>query len=91
MAESFSEIGKIEAIEQLYRLSAYSPVSGLSYTSPKGGRILTAARMYLEGIDFNLVYNFFTIIIFIFFNHFLQLNVFGCEMNIEAVIGFLCG
>lgn len=56
MADSFSEIGKIEAIEQLYRLSAYSPVSGLSYISPKGGRILTAARMYLEGIDFNLVY-----------------------------------
>lgn len=56
MADSFSEIGKIEAIEQLYRLSAYSPVSGLSYISPKGGRIVTAARMYLEGIDFNLVY-----------------------------------
>ena len=56
MAESFSEIGKIEAIEQMYRLSAYSPVSGLSYISSKGGRIITAARMYLEGIDFNLVY-----------------------------------
>ena len=56
MAENFSDIGKIEAIEQLYRLSAYSPVNGLSYTSPKGGKITTAARMYLEGIDFNLVY-----------------------------------
>ena len=56
MAESFSEIGKIQAIEQLYRLSAYNPVSGLSYTSAKGGRITTASRMYLEGIDFNLVY-----------------------------------
>ncbi len=56
MAESFSEIGKIEAIEQLYRLSAYSPVNGLSYTSAKGGKVTTAARMYLEGIDFNLVY-----------------------------------
>lgn len=56
MAESFSDIGKNEAIEQLYRLSAYSPVSGLSYLSAKGGRIATAARMYLEGIDFNLEY-----------------------------------
>ena len=56
MAESFSEIGKVEAIEQFYRLSAYSPVSGLSYTCAKGGHITTAARMYLEGIDFNLVY-----------------------------------
>ena len=55
MAESFSEIGKVEAIEQLYRLSAYNPVSGLSYTS-KGGPVTTASRMYLEGVDFNLVY-----------------------------------
>ncbi len=55
MAESFSEIGKIEAIDQLYRLSAYNPVSGLSYTS-KGGTVTTASRMYLEGPDFNLVY-----------------------------------
>ena len=40
MAESFSDIGKMEAIEQLYRLSAYSPVSGLSYTSAKGGKVI---------------------------------------------------
>ncbi|MBR1510882.1 MAG: hypothetical protein IJ623_09555 [Bacteroidales bacterium] len=56
MAESFSELGKVEAIEQLYRLSAYNPVAGLTYTAEKGGKITTAARMYLEGIDFNLVY-----------------------------------
>ena len=55
MADSFSEIGKIEAIGQLYRLSAYNPVNGLSYTS-KGGSVTTASRMYLEGVDFNLVY-----------------------------------
>lgn len=56
MAETFSDIGKVEAIEQLYRLSAYSPVNGLSYISSKGGEVSTAARLYLEGIDFNLVY-----------------------------------
>ena len=56
MAESFSEIGRIEAIDQLYRLSAYNPVSGLSYRSEKGGKVITATRMLLEGIDFNLVY-----------------------------------
>ncbi len=56
MAEDFSDIGKIDAIQQLYKLSAYSPVSGLGYTSQKGGRVSTASRMYLEGIDFNLVY-----------------------------------
>ena len=56
MAERFSDIGKAEAIDQLYRLSAYHPVPGLSYGADKGGKVHTAARMYLEGIDFNLVY-----------------------------------
>ena len=55
MAETFSEIGKIEAIEQLYRLSAYNPVSGLTYRSG-GGVVASASRMFLEGLDFNLVY-----------------------------------
>jgi len=56
MAESFSDIGKVEAIDQLYRLSAYHPVPGLSCGAEKGDKVHTAARMYLEGIDFNLVY-----------------------------------
>lgn len=56
MAESFSDIGKMEAIDQLYRLSAYHPVPGLTYSAEKGGKVHTAARMYLEGIDFNLIY-----------------------------------
>jgi len=56
MAETFSQLGKMEAIDQLYRLSAYSPAEGLCFTSAKGGKVSTAARMYLEGIDFNLVY-----------------------------------
>ena len=56
MAESFSDIGKVEAIDQLYRLSAYHPVPGLTYTAANGGKVHTAARMFLEGIDFNLVY-----------------------------------
>ena len=56
MAERFSDIGKVEAIDQLYRLSAYHPVPGLTYSAEKGGKVHTATRMYLEGIDFNLVY-----------------------------------
>ena len=56
MAESFSDIGKVEAIDQLYRLSAYHPVPGLTYTASNSGKVHTAARMFLEGIDFNLVY-----------------------------------
>lgn len=53
---TFSSLGKIEAIAQLYRLSAYNPVSGLSYKAGAGAVVTTASRMYLEGIDFNLVY-----------------------------------
>ena len=56
MAGSFSDIGKTEAIDQLYRLSAFHPVPGLTYSADRGGKVHTAARMYLEGIDFNLVY-----------------------------------
>ena len=56
MADTFSSLGKIEAIAQLYRLSAYNPVSGLSYKSDASSTVTTASRMYLEGIDFNLVY-----------------------------------
>ena len=56
MAESFTDIGKVEAIDQLYRLSAYHPVPGLSYSAEKGGKVHTASRLFLEGIDFNLVY-----------------------------------
>ena len=56
MAEHFSDIGKAEAIDQLDRLCAYQPVPGLVYTADKGGKVHTAARMYLEGLDFNLVY-----------------------------------
>lgn len=56
MADTFSSLGKIEAIAQLYRLSAYNPVSGLSYKTEAAAAVTTASRMYLEGIDFNLVY-----------------------------------
>jgi thiamine-monophosphate kinase len=53
---SFSEIGRIEAIQALYELSAYKRADNLAFAPEKGGKVLSAARMYLEGIDFNLVY-----------------------------------
>ena len=54
--ETFSSLGKIEAIERLYKLSAYKPVQALSYISEKGGKAVSASRLYQEGLDFNLVY-----------------------------------
>ena len=56
MAASFSDMGRIEAIEALYRISAYSPASPLSFRPDRGARVTGAARTYLEGIHFNLVY-----------------------------------
>ena len=53
---SFSDIGVIAAIDELYGLSAYSRKESLEYRSPKGGVEVSAQRMFLEGIDFNLVY-----------------------------------
>lgn len=53
---SFSEIGRIEAIESLYGISAYKRGDTLSFSPEKGGKVTCASRMYLEGIDFSLVY-----------------------------------
>lgn len=59
MADRFDEIGKIAAIEELYAIDAARPFAarsggwfqseGKSYTS-------TRSRLFLEGIDFDLVY-----------------------------------
>jgi len=43
-------------MDELYRLSAYKPVENLCFRSDKGGVETSAQRMFLEGIDFNLVY-----------------------------------
>lgn len=53
--DDFASLGKIEAIRRLYSRSQYS-YCGL-ITAPSGGRCsVTASVMYLEGMDFDLVY-----------------------------------
>jgi thiamine-monophosphate kinase len=54
--KSFSDIGVVGAIDELYGLSAYKRVDSLEFRSPKGGAEVSAQRMFLEGLDFNLVY-----------------------------------
>jgi len=56
MADKFSDIGKIQALEELYRLSAYNPLPAASFEASQGGRICSFSRLFVEGIDFNLVY-----------------------------------
>lgn len=49
MAQTFSEIGKQEALKQLFDGSGFAAAGTLSQTAP-------AHRVFLEGVDFNLVY-----------------------------------
>lgn len=53
---SLADIGKIEALRQLYAESAFSPVRGGSFTAGNGASVTTASRLLCEGLDFNLVY-----------------------------------
>ena len=55
--DTFTEIGKIEAIEKLYAGSSFKPCQSPGFESPvKGAQITSASRVLLEGIDFDLVY-----------------------------------
>ena len=55
--DSFSDIGKIEAIERLYSGTPFKPCHSPSFETPaKGAQITSASRVLLEGIDFDLVY-----------------------------------
>ncbi|MBP5536818.1 MAG: hypothetical protein J6X64_00590 [Bacteroidales bacterium] len=55
--DSFSDIGKIEAIERLYSGTPFKPCHSPVFETPaKGAQITSASRVLLEGIDFDLVY-----------------------------------
>lgn len=54
--ESFSSLGKMEALSRLFRESGYSPAESVSYVPANGSEVHYSSKMYLEGIDFNLIY-----------------------------------
>ena len=57
MAENFSDIGREEAIRRLYGISAYQAPEALAVeVRGAGAQVTSAARLYVEGVDFNLVY-----------------------------------
>ena len=57
MAESFSDLGRVEAIRQLFEGSGYAPFAEpLWLTAGQQECITTASGLMLEGIDFDLVY-----------------------------------
>ena len=55
--KNFSDIGKVEAIRQLFEVSPFKQKDGTAFLSgEKGGIVRTASRLWLEGIDFDLTY-----------------------------------
>lgn len=57
MAETFAQLGRVEAIRQLFENSGYAPFEEpLCFTPAAGERGVQAGALLLEGIDFNLVY-----------------------------------
>lgn len=58
MAEkhTFSSLGKHEAIRRLFEGTPYSPDGGSVYEVQPRTRVVSASRVLLEGVDFNLVY-----------------------------------
>ena len=57
MAETFAQLGRVEAIRQLFENSGYAPFEEpLCFTPAAGESSVQAGAMLLEGIDFNLVY-----------------------------------
>lgn len=54
---TFAELGRIEAIRQLFEGSGFTPFGEpLFYEAKAGDYVTTATRTLLEGVDFNLVY-----------------------------------
>lgn len=57
MAETFAQLGRVEAIRQLFDNSGYAPFEEpLCFTPAAGESSIQTNALLLEGIDFNLVY-----------------------------------
>ena len=57
MEKTFADLGRVEAIRQLFEGSGYEPFEEPLHVDAKAGdRIFSASRILSEGIDFNLVY-----------------------------------
>ena len=54
--ERFSDLGRVEAITKLYEGTPYKPFDENSFETSGKSQILTKARTFIEGIDFNLTY-----------------------------------
>ena len=54
--QSLADLGKVEAIRQLFDTLPFRLKEGSDYIAPGRGAVVTASRLFAEGTDFNLVY-----------------------------------
>lgn len=53
---TFSSLGKIAAIDALYEDTPYKPLASDWFFSPEKEYVYSSSRLFLEGVDFDLVY-----------------------------------
>ncbi|MBR4808928.1 MAG: hypothetical protein IK031_01450 [Bacteroidales bacterium] len=54
--QDFAQLGRVEAIRELFEGSGFDAFGSGSIEPAPGARVVTASRLLLEGIDFDLVY-----------------------------------
>ena len=54
--ETFSDLGRVEAIAKLYQGTPYKPFEHIHFETPGKGYITSESRTFIEGIDFDLTY-----------------------------------
>ena len=54
--ERFSDLGRVEAIARLYEGTPYKPFEETTFETSGKSQVLTKARTFIEGIDFDLIY-----------------------------------
>ncbi|MBR1872482.1 MAG: thiamine-phosphate kinase [Bacteroidales bacterium] len=54
--ERFADIGRVQAIETLFKGTGYKPFGKVSFSPSSKGDVLSSGRLFTEGVDFNLVY-----------------------------------
>ena len=56
MEQTIADIGKVEAIDTLFRGTRYEHPRKAVFCPEAGATVVTATKVYQEGLDFNLVY-----------------------------------
>ena len=54
--ETFSDLGRVEAIERLYEGTGYKPFESGRFETDGKAHVSLQSRTFLEGIDFDLTY-----------------------------------